>query len=834
MRPLGDLIDGSTQEYPIRTLLQTLYPHEPSTGRDRPPVFCKDFPRSEQGIMYVPHLWSIIIGTRYLLTCSECDRKELMGNSIVAKLAPPPLAESQVHHGRSDSTPQKSLWEVVQEARAHFINAEGSQSNLNKTSQSTQVPNAHGELNTSAHNVVDDTKAKKAFTHWKALTFRSRDLHEKQTPDHSASGSSQFHEPPKSSAGNTHTNTELKNGIPASLRTVDIGANSAPIRSTDIRSEFHASLVKRFGMKERPFFESILLLAKPQDEDSYFFSTFVENVKGLFHLPFRVSHAKRSRQYRTVVTKLGQCSNVAIAIEAVEQLEGLNGYFEGRSSHRDAIVRRLSLKEFSYTEAMRNLIDTLELALRLLGDILDSYLHFLPSVKKPSQKPVEQAKSEIAVSPFLTWGLAPVNPVDPSSEEALSIHAKRLESEHLLAILEDTERNILEREKSFYQQLQELDLIRLEEIHQSLSKDVGDPRKVTSIGLQHHNSDPPVLETPSTYRVIKKATEHLKRHHFQEGHNDRTAFLLDEHDYYGWICTEGHLRNEVRIERQLSLLRSCLPTLTILRDSAAKIHREIVTDRQKRSKDLALPTNLVRCFEETALYIIQTAVMFVGIKDECRASDITDLLEEKEAQGVHYGLLELVKLGRSAQQSMTDAEKSFARSDSGSGMVNMRPAGPEFLVAMICQNLQERRVLSGSKLDINGLYQQHTSKLKYQVHRYPRKRLLPKIHALQDELTVVQMVNGWQQEAYTNFMEIMDVNAIKRKHDELFAEFVVEKKCLKLGLRLLRTRATEIEALTNWTRDLRDQLKESMEILEEDHGKAIMVFTMVTTIFLPL
>jgi hypothetical protein len=40
--------------------------------------------------------------------------------------------------------------------------------------------------------------------------------------------------------------------------------------------------------------------------------------------------------------------------------------------------------------------------------------------------------------------------------------------------------------------------------------------------------------------------------------------------------------------------------------------------------------------------------------------------------------------------------------------------------------------------------------------------------------------------------------------------------------------------LENRTQYLREQLKQSVEILEEDHGKAILVFTMITTIFLPL
>lgn len=64
--------------------------------------------------------------------------------------------------------------------------------------------------------------------------------------------------------------------------------------------------------------------------------------------------------------------------------------------------------------------------------------------------------------------------------------------------------------------------------------------------------------------------------------------------------------------------------------------------------------------------------------------------------------------------------------------------------------------------------------------------------------------------------------------------FAPEAELLKVGIKDLESKATELEALEGRTHFLREQLKQSVEILEEDHGKAILVFTMITTIFLPL
>ena len=64
--------------------------------------------------------------------------------------------------------------------------------------------------------------------------------------------------------------------------------------------------------------------------------------------------------------------------------------------------------------------------------------------------------------------------------------------------------------------------------------------------------------------------------------------------------------------------------------------------------------------------------------------------------------------------------------------------------------------------------------------------------------------------------------------------FPPESECLSNALKTLQSQEIELKALESRTLYLREQLKQSVEILEEDHGKAILVFTMITTIFLPL
>lgn len=123
---------------------------------------------------------------------------------------------------------------------------------------------------------------------------------------------------------------------------------------------------------------------------------------------------------------------------------------------------------------------------------------------------------------------------------------------------------------------------------------------------------------------------------------------------------------------------------------------------------------------------------------------------------------------------------------------------------------------------------------QYQINHFPRKRLLRDIHSLQEELSAIKLVNEWQQDAYTGILHIFDPQSFSTALTSRVTMHPAERECLQVGLKSLQTKAVELAALELRTDKLREQLKQSVEILEEDHGKAILVFTMITTIFLPL
>ncbi|KAL1604987.1 hypothetical protein SLS60_004530 [Paraconiothyrium brasiliense] len=137
-------------------------------------------------------------------------------------------------------------------------------------------------------------------------------------------------------------------------------------------------------------------------------------------------------------------------------------------------------------------------------------------------------------------------------------------------------------------------------------------------------------------------------------------------------------------------------------------------------------------------------------------------------------------------------------------------------------------------MTVGDMYREYLSTLQFQVNHRPSKRLLRSINLLQEELTILAQVNDWQTRLVNNYLSVLD--------DASYPTDALARRALYPYERLLLSSCLDNLALTREEYDdqisrcgpLSNSTKQSAEINEEDHGKAILVFTVVTVIFLPL
>ncbi|EFQ27276.1 uncharacterized protein GLRG_01771 [Colletotrichum graminicola M1.001] len=171
------------------------------------------------------------------------------------------------------------------------------------------------------------------------------------------------------------------------------------------------------------------------------------------------------------------------------------------------------------------------------------------------------------------------------------------------------------------------------------------------------------------------------------------------------------------------------------------------------------------------------------------------------------------------------------------------PIGPEFLAACLISSLQNNVPVPGTerrKLDLVAHYRNHTSRLWFNTSRKPTRGAFVAIHALEEELEALRVVVASQQHLLRSYQRLLSPLSFRsRSTDRLYykdrkASFDLENKCIRRQQRRLAERDKALAILQRKARTLRDETKQRIEILDEGHGKAIRVFTIVTLFFLPL
>ncbi|TQN64374.1 hypothetical protein CSHISOI_11048 [Colletotrichum shisoi] len=155
------------------------------------------------------------------------------------------------------------------------------------------------------------------------------------------------------------------------------------------------------------------------------------------------------------------------------------------------------------------------------------------------------------------------------------------------------------------------------------------------------------------------------------------------------------------------------------------------------------------------------------------------------------------------------------------------PIGPEFLAASLISSLQNVVPVLGTekKLDLVNHYRSQTARLWFT-----------------EDLEALRTVVASQQHLLRSYQKLYSPLSFRaRTTDRLYckerkASFRLENRCIRRQQRRLAERDKALSILQLRARTLRDetQTKQRIRILEEGHGKAIRVFTIVTLFFLPL
>ncbi|KAE9566530.1 hypothetical protein CGMCC3_g17337 [Colletotrichum fructicola] len=317
------------------------------------------------------------------------------------------------------------------------------------------------------------------------------------------------------------------------------------------------------------------------------------------------------------------------------------------------------------------------------------------------------------------------------------------------------------------------------------------------------------------------------------------------------------------------------------------LHDEVQDNRpsqgQERSGNqleaLALPTSLLRAFQNiVALLCVQARMVLLT----CREDDI----EIHRNSRANKGRTRYSRILETVMTSLGNAREDLilANTAGNTSSVRFSAVGAEYIVTTAMTNLQTgalrisagsskvplnlsglagevrrgtRRIVTGgedlglleaalqkpgqnapttatTELDLMAFYEAHARALDFNASIRPQRRAFLAIRALEEELRAIKDLNVTQWRCLDTTGLVLHPMSFPVVDQDRVARFALELKVIERAKAERKREHEDMLRMLHRAADLRARVKESIEVLDEGHGNAIRVFTLVTLFFLPL
>ncbi|KAJ4989011.1 mg2+ transporter [Stagonosporopsis vannaccii] len=330
------------------------------------------------------------------------------------------------------------------------------------------------------------------------------------------------------------------------------------------------------------------------------------------------------------------------------------------------------------------------------------------------------------------------------------------------------------------------------------------------------------------YSAIEDAVAHLKQEH-APGTGALTDGLLAH-----WLVTPDGRASEQIHERLLDLIEVLRRPTRKLLVKAIEVRSSVADKEGLKGSNYLLPTALVKAAEKVFQFIYYSAHSVETWRDRGVIPRVPKglpplLTDQANALGVEY----FAKAADVALSNARDELMMMAYTGNNRDPVLHISTTPESNVLAMLVSLIDQPILKGLK--VGELYRQHLVRLRYEASRRPSKRILGEVYLWKEEMEVVESVAKQQADAMRALGEVIDSSSFRittqvridawKRHD------TAAIKDLKS---YVSKRRVQTQDLYKQADKLAESLRHNIAIAEEGNSKAILIFTLVTIVFLPL
>ncbi|KAH3913065.1 hypothetical protein HBH56_111250 [Parastagonospora nodorum] len=312
------------------------------------------------------------------------------------------------------------------------------------------------------------------------------------------------------------------------------------------------------------------------------------------------------------------------------------------------------------------------------------------------------------------------------------------------------------------------------------------------------------------------------------------AKSADKANLNDWIIHATQFEREKSNAGGLKILtQACGDALDLL-ERGKGLTDGVKNEDGSKSDLYTFPRELLEAFRKLIVfYLAVERALYYTEKSYQNVEDTMNV--ERELPYSEEGLRVLKRFAQGVDNSLLLARSelcSMVRPEISTDPMHNLELGPEYVCSWLMRRLMAKPL--EKRMSIGDIYREYLSTIQFQVNHRPGKRLIRDLNLLQEELQVLAMINKSQMNVVHNYMRVLDDTTYEIDVPTRRAMFPLERMLLQSSLENLALSREEYDDLIRRSGPLSDQTKQSLEIYEEDHGKAITAFTVVTVIFLPL
>ena len=360
------------------------------------------------------------------------------------------------------------------------------------------------------------------------------------------------------------------------------------------------------------------------------------------------------------------------------------------------------------------------------------------------------------------------------------------------------------------------------------------------------------------YRNAELALNHVQVH-FYSRYRLLTTDLIAR-----WLRDDQQYCMDQRLELYLSCLDISISYLCVIKSKAQSLRAGVASsDGEHPSRRFKLPSSLLKAFENVTMLLVYTALSFELADKFCKR--LGEHTESKEKETYHRLVLSDVRdnldtSGSAAVLLMEKAEGDMmlmAHTGIDTGIISYDAVGPEYVLATIMANLYDHPLHKTDSIEkvYTSYYEKLVSvrdcitifvlaptfqiladiSLQYaEVLKHPRARIIREIFLMSEEVSQIVLRRRNQRILMRDFTRNLEPCSYK---------VTTKLRCARYGAEwsFLKGRSTEAHNLEEgWNRldarlnNLHKNVFQMLKVSDENSANAIMVFTIVATIFLPL